>query len=119
MRNYRNYDVWKLSHEMAKEVYQVTKGFPKEELYGIVSQVRRAALSVPTNIVEGAGRNSKKEFAHFLNISSGSAAETEYLLIFSTELELIDNTTSKQLLNKVERVRKMLVGLHKKVLSEA
>lgn len=80
-------EVWKLADELAFNVYKVTRGFPKEELFGITSQVRRAALSVPTNIVEGYSRKGDKELARFVNISLGSLAETKYLLYFSNRLE--------------------------------
>ncbi|MHC4710389.1 MAG: four helix bundle protein [Planctomycetota bacterium] len=79
-------EVWKLADELALKVYKVTKNFPKEEIYGITSQVRRSALSIPTNIVEGYSRKGDKELAHFVNISLGSLAETKYLLYFSNRL---------------------------------
>ena len=79
-------EVWKLADELAFQVYKVTKNFPKEEIYGITSQVRRSALSIPTNIVEGYSRKGDKELAHFVNISLGSLAETKYLIYFSNRL---------------------------------
>lgn len=83
---YKKLVVWQKAHVFAMVVYSKTKGFPKEEMFGITSQLRRAALSVPTNIVEGYGRQGRKEFKRFLNIALGSLAETEYLLDFSFEL---------------------------------
>lgn len=77
MRDFRKYEVWQISHQFCLEIYSITRLFPKEELYGLTSQIRRAALSIPTNISEGCGRNSEAEFAHFLNIALGSAHETE------------------------------------------
>jgi len=83
---YKKLIVWQKADLLAKEIYIRTKNFPREERYGITSQLRRAALSVPTNIVEGYARKRKREFHQFLNIASGSLAETEYLLDFSSGL---------------------------------
>ena len=86
---WKNLEVWKLSNELALKVYIVTKDFPKEEIYGLTSQLRRAALSVPTNIVEGHSRSGDKELARFLDIALGSLGETKYLLSFFKELGYI------------------------------
>jgi four helix bundle protein len=83
---WKRLDVWKMADELAYKIYLSTKEFPKEEKFGLISQVRRAALSVPTNIVEGYSRKGDKELAHFLSISLGSLAETKYLLHFSNKL---------------------------------
>jgi four helix bundle protein len=90
MRDFKKYDIWQLSHELTLEVYKITSGFPKEELFGLTSQIRRAVSSIPTNISEGCGRNSDKEFNQFLNIALGSASETEYLLTLSKDLNYIE-----------------------------
>jgi four helix bundle protein len=79
-------EVWKMSDDLAFKVYEITKEFPREEIYGIVSQLRRAALSIPTNIVEGYSRKGDKELSRFINISLGSLAEVKYLLYFSNRL---------------------------------
>lgn len=86
MQNYKKLLVWQKADALAFDVYRVTEGFPRGELFGIVSQLRRAALSVPVNIVEGYGRKSKAELSRFIDISLGSLAETEYLLEFSERL---------------------------------
>lgn len=86
---WRNLEIWKLSDDVAFKLYLQTKNFPKEETYGITSQIRRAVLSIPTNIVEGYSRKGDKELAYFLNISLGSLAETKYLLYFSNRLGYI------------------------------
>ncbi|MFP4473266.1 MAG: four helix bundle protein [Candidatus Omnitrophota bacterium] len=86
---YRDLTVWQKAHEIAKFIYICSRLFPKEDLYGITSQVRRASLSVPTNIVEGYSRRSDKEFLNFLNIAYGSLAETEYLISFCHELKFL------------------------------
>ena len=90
MRDFKKYDIWQLSHELTLEVYKVTSTFPKEEIFGIISQLRRATTAIPTNISEGCGRNSDKEFNQFLNIALGSALETEYLFILSKDLNYIN-----------------------------
>jgi len=116
MRDYKKYEVWKLSHELALNVYELTNHFPNEEKFGIISQLRRASLSVPTNIVEGATRNSQKEFAYFINIASGSLAEVEYLLEFSKALKFVDTFDNFELLLKdIVIIRKMLNALYQKL----
>ncbi len=102
--------VWKKGIELVKLIYKLTKTFPKEELYGITSQLRRA--SIPTNIAEGAGRRSYKEFSQFLNIALGSCAEVETLLIISIELNLL---SENKYLVSVEEIRRMLIGLIKSI----
>jgi four helix bundle protein len=92
--NYKNLIVWQKSDELALQVYKLTDKFPKHELFGITSQLRRAALSVPTNIVEGYNRKSKKELHRFIDIALGSLAETEYLIEFSRRLGYIKSDIS-------------------------
>jgi four helix bundle protein len=89
MRDFKKYEVWQLSHAFTLRIYSNTSLFPKDELYGLTNQIRRASSSIPTNISEGCGRNSDKEFNQFLNIALGSASETEYLLILSKDLNYI------------------------------
>ena len=93
--------VWQKADELAYEVYLETKKFPEDEIYGITSQLRRAVLSIPTNIVEGAGRQGKKELKQFINISLGSLSETEYLLEFCLRLKYL----SKEVYQKLEGLR--------------
>jgi four helix bundle protein len=94
--------------DLAKAVYQVTSRFPKEELYGMTAQMRRAAVSVPCNIAEGAARNSRKEFIQFLYVALGSLAELETQWILATDLDL---ARDESLESKIEQVRKLLLGL--------
>jgi four helix bundle protein len=101
-------EVWKLSDDLAYRVYQVTKKFPKDELYGLISQVRRAALSIPTNIVEGYSRKGDKELSYFINISLGSLAETKYLLYFSYRLGYVKNDNYDDLRNAYDKLGKLL-----------
>ena len=105
-------DVWKKSIQFVKKIYEITSKFPDTEKYGLTNQMRRCAVSVPSNIAEGAGRNSKKEFKQFLYISLGSISELETQLIISTELNYqMDNS----LLDELNEIRKMLFGLIKSI----
>lgn len=119
MRNYKNIKAWQLADQLALKVYSVTRRFPKEEIYGITSQLRRAAISVPTNIVEGASRNHKKEYLHFLYIARGSLAETEYLVSVAHRLEYVpEGNECEHLKNLISDVHSKLYGLIKSVKSE-
>ena len=98
MRDFTKYDIWKLSHKFVLTIYGITNTFPKEEIYGITSQLRRASTSVATNISEGCGRDSDAEFNRFLTIAVGSAPEVEYLILLSKDLNYI-NDESFEILN--------------------
>ena len=89
MQNYKELKVWEKAHQFTLSMYKLTLSFPKEELYGLTNQLRRAASSIQANIAEGCGKNSQNELAHFLNISLGSANESEYFLILAKDLEYI------------------------------
>jgi four helix bundle protein len=115
MVDYRNYIVWQKSHRLVIDIYKTTSTFPKSEQFNFVSQINRAALSIPTNIVEGCGRETQKELIRFLYISSGSAHELEYLIQAATELTFIDNNDSEKLLSKIDEIKKMLYALIKKI----
>ncbi len=115
MRDFRKYEVWQLSHSLVLEVYNISKTFPKEEQFNITSQLRRACASIPTNISEGCGRNSDREFNHFLNIALGSSSETEYLMILSKDLNLISLETSIQLLEKINHIKSKIFKLKEKL----
>ena len=106
-KGYKKLIVWQKADEFAYQVYLETKKFPKEETYGMTSQLRRAAISIPTNIVEGAGRQGKGELKQFINIALGSLAETEYLLEFCFRLRYLDNESY----SKLEGLRKNIGGL--------
>ena len=105
---YRKLIVWKKADELAYQVYLETKKFPKEEIYGITSQLRRAALSIPTNLVEGTGRQGRKELKRFINIALGSLAETEYLLDFSLRLGYFPVELHKRLQDLRQEVGNLL-----------
>jgi len=110
IKTHKDLDVWKEAMALAKEVYELTKNFPKEETYGLVSQMRRAAVSIPSNIAEGAARNSNKEFIQSLYVSLGSLAELETQLLLSRDLGF---PQSEEINGSIERVRKLLLGLIK------
>ena len=112
---WKKLEVWKLADELAHRVYVSTRKFPKEELYGLTSQIRRAALSIPTNIVEGYSRRGDKELAHFLNISFASLAETKYLLYFAHSLKYISDDDYKDLEKGYDELGKRLWTFYQKV----
>jgi four helix bundle protein len=109
--NHKNLDAWNAATELALQVYQVTNGFPKEEIYSLTSQVRRAAVSVPSNIAEGAARSSDKEFVQFLYIALGSLAELETQIIIAEKLAYIREVTALQ--SRISSLKQMILGLIK------
>ena len=115
MRDFKKYDIWQLSHSITLEVYKITSNFPKEEIYGLTSQIRRSVASIPTNISEGCGRNSDKEFNQFLNIALGSANETEYLLILSKDLKYISEDLFLDLESKINSIKSKIFKLKEKL----
>ena len=111
MHNFKQLQVWQLSMDMVKEVYLALAEFPQEERYGLAQQLRRSSVSVPSNIAEGAGRGSQKEFAHFLNISLGSAYEVETQLMLAHQLNLLSKHRLEEIEVKMQQVQKMLFSL--------
>ncbi|MCT4581331.1 MAG: four helix bundle protein [Flavobacteriales bacterium] len=111
MNNYKDLNVWKEAVESSVEVYQITNNFPKAEVFGLVQQMRRASISVSSNIAEGAGRNNKGEFVHFLGIAAASMCEVESQLIVSSKLGFVDlNKVSKEL-DRIDKIQKMIYKL--------
>lgn len=116
MSNYRNLIAWQKAHDLALKVYKITNDFPPRENFGLTSQIRRAVLSVPTNIVEGYGRRTKNELSRFIDIARGSLAETEYLLAFSNETGYIKKPDDlEHILSLIKEVEKLLWGFQKKL----
>ena len=115
MRDYKKYDVWKLGHEITLLVYRLTKLFPREEQFGLIGQMRRAAYSIPSNIAEGCGRESDAEFKRYLVISRGSASELEYFTILTRDLNLLSKSDFEILNNQVNKVRRSLNNLINKI----
>ena len=113
MKSIEELDVFKLSHEMTLKIYKLTKDFPGEERFGLVSQMRRAAYSVPMNLTEGSHRLSTKEYRKFVGIAKGSAGEMKYQLLLSKGLKYIDENIYNELKSKYERISQMLTGLAK------
>jgi four helix bundle protein len=108
MQDYSNLKVWQKGHRMVVEIYRGSSRFPKEELYGLVSQMRRCAVSIPANIAEGCGRDGDMEFARFLRISMGSANELEYYLLLSRDLGFLDKEKHAQLASDITEIKRML-----------
>ncbi len=117
MKNHYDLDVWKKSIELVKDIYEVSKFFPKEEIYGLTSQIRRAAVSIPSNIAEGASRQSNKEFIQFLYIALGSSSEVETQLIIAKELSFIKDT--EYILKQIKEIKKMINGLLRYIKTKA
>ena len=116
MKSHKDLIVWQKSMEHVVAIYVATRAFPKEELFGIVSQMRRAAVSIPSNIAEGCGRGTNKELYHFLNIASGSLAEVETQLYISYTLGYIDDMS--RIDGRMESVQKLLSGFRKHIKAE-
>ena len=112
-RGHYKLEAWKLSMELVQNVYKLTQTFPKEEIFGLTSQMRRAAVSIPSNIAEGAARTGEREFAQFLNIARGSLSELETQLLIATGLGYINR--SNPIYELVSLVSKLITGLHKTV----
>ncbi len=108
MKTHKDLDVWNKSMELAEKIYIVTKQFPKEEQFGLISQIRRSAISVPSNIAEGAARNSGKEFIQFLYVAMGSLSEIETQLLLANRLAFL---SEMGIFDDIESIRKMLLGL--------
>ncbi len=115
MQRFTDLKVWQRGHALVLEIYKETSGFPSEERYGLTSQLRRAALSIPTNIAEGSKRRSNQEYAHFLNIAEGSLAEAEYLIMVSRDLSCMAEKVAQRLLSEVAALAGMLHALRLKV----
>lgn len=115
MRDYKKYDIWKLSHLLTLEVYKITESFPKEEIFGLTSQIRRASSSIGMNIVEGCGRGSDEDFKRFLRNASGSAFEVEYILLLSKDLNYISEDKFLELTPKAEELKMKISKLILKI----
>ncbi len=110
-----NMEVFKKSHTLVLEIYNSTSKFPKEEIYGLTSQMRRAAYSIPMNLAEGYARNYNQEYIHFISIAIGSSAELKYQIRLSKDLKYIDENNANDLKNKCEKILKMLISMKNKL----
>ena len=118
MQDFRKLQVWEKSHDLTLRIYEVTSQFPREEMYGLTSQIRRACASIPANIAEGCGRNSSTDSARFLQIATGSASETEYLILLAHDLKYLNPSQYAELTDAIIRVKKMLTSLLKKLRTD-
>ena len=114
-KHYKDLLIWQRSMGLAKIVYQVTKGFPPEERYGLTSQLRRAAVSIPSNIAEGQARKGTSEFLQFLSVATGSLAELETQLLLSVELAYCKQIEVDPLLQEIDELQKMIVALRRRL----
>ena len=115
MRDFKKYDIWKLSHQFTLTIYSISTSFPKDETYNLISQIRRSSLSIPTNIAEGCGRNSDKEFNQFLNIALGSATETEYLILLAKDLNYLNEVNYLLLDQQINTIKSKIYTLKNKL----
>ena len=115
MRNFRDIQVWHKAHNLTLKVYKVTKSFPREETYGLTSQMRRASYSIPTNIAEGCGRDSNIELGRFFTIAMGSASELEYTLLLSRDIGYVKGKDYEDLNAAVTEIKRMLATYLKKI----
>jgi four helix bundle protein len=118
MRPFRKLHVWQKAHTLTVQLYRVTKAFPREEQYGLTSQIRRSAASICANIAEGCGRGTAREFARFIQIALGSASELEYHLVLALDLGLVSGDLHRQLETEVVDVKRMLSGLARRLVTD-
>ena len=117
MNNYKNIKVWQYSYDLSLQIYEITKHFPDDERFGLTAQLRRAAVSIPINICEGAGRSSNKDFAHFIQIAIGSANEVECELMLARDLKYLNEADFQEIINDLVKVRLMLFSFRKSLLN--
>ena len=113
MKSHKDLEVWKRSVELVTSIYAITKNYPQYEIYGLTNQIRRAAVSIPSNIAEGAARKNPKEFIQFLYIALGSSSELETQIIISYNLNYISKKDSEDILKEISEIRNMTLGLIK------
>jgi four helix bundle protein len=115
MKNYREMRVWEKAHGVAVRIYEITQSFPNSELYGLTSQLRRAAVSIAANLAEGCGKSSDSEFGRYVDIASGSASEADYLVLLAKDLGYISPDAYGGISEEITAIRKMLTSLKKAV----
>ena len=115
VKDFQELKVWQKAHQLTLAVYQITAGFPREELYGLTSQLRRCRASIPANLAEGCGRNGDAEFARFCSIAMGSASELEYHLLLAKDLKLIKPNDHAELSQRATELKRMLTALIQKL----
>lgn len=115
IKSFRELEIWKKGIELVKEIYKMTAGFPKSELYGLTSQMRRCAVSIPSNVAEGFRRRHPKEFKRFLTIALGSSAELETQLVIAKELGYLEGEKESYFIEIIDHIDRMIVNLWKKL----
>ncbi len=118
MQNYKDLKVWLMAHEFTLGIYQATKAFPREEMFGLTNQLRRAASSIAANIAEGCGRNTQADLARFLQIALGSANESEYFLILAMDLNYLTKANFDTVYKQINETKAMLISLIQKVRNQ-
>ncbi len=118
MKDYRKLEVWNLAHQITLKVYTLTAKFPREELFGMTSQIRRCSASIGANIAEGCGRRGNGEFHRFLQIASGSASELDYHLLLSRDLDLLTGPEHQRLSELLNETKRMLISLIQRLKAE-
>jgi len=119
VKDFHELKVWQKAHELTLAVYKATATFPREELYGLTSQLRRSCSSIPANLAEGCGRNGDAEFARFCSIAMGSASELEYHLLLARDLKLIKPKEHDELTQRTMELKRMLTGLRQRLKAES
>jgi four helix bundle protein len=115
MQDFKKLNIWQKSHLLALDIYRITETFPKEELYGLTSQIRRACISIPSNMAEGCGREGGADLVRFFQIAQGSASELEYQLMLACELKYLNNKDYENLEFQLNEIRRMLTNFIQKL----
>ena len=119
VQDFQSLEIWKKSHSLVLSIYKITENnFPKSEQFALTSQIRRSASSIPTNIAEGCGRRTSKDFAHFIQMAIGSSSEVEYQLILAKDLKYINEETWKSLSQNITEIRKMMCSFKNKLTTQ-
>jgi four helix bundle protein len=118
VKDYRQLEIWERSHQLTLQIYALTKSFPKEELFGVTSQLRRCCASIPANLAEGCGRDSDAELKRFVDISHGSASEAEYFLLLAFDLGYIPATDHARLADEISQIKRMLGAFARKLKAD-
>ncbi|NVJ87501.1 MAG: four helix bundle protein [Algoriphagus sp.] len=119
MHNFKELKVWQKSVDVAVKIYSVTKSYPNEEKFGLISQMRRAGVSIPSNIAEGCAKTSNKSFVNSLEVSLGESFELETQMIISERIGILDNTTARELESDISEIQKMIMGLKSSIESKS
>ena len=115
MYNFKELIIWQKARELVKEIYIVVNLFPDDEKFGLISQIKRASVSIPANIAEGAGRNSDKDFTRFLSIANGSSYELETLIILSLDLKYLNKSEFEIIIDRIKEIQKMIYSFKNKI----